>query len=461
MYECRSSTMTKSYAVIGSGFRAFCNCLHLSENKDAKVYMIAPAKNFGGVMNSRKVGEFYVDNGVHMFDSIPSALGEIISDIMQNKILDIDFVSESSFGGKITEGFSLPDLSALPDEQINIIRSELISVKDTKINASEIVSVHDYFLTLYGVTAGKIFIDIFKRLYNVDPKLIHKDAISTTSLARLKFMDDASMLELKSMSSRLDNTLAARRKAQGKLDNFVSIYPKSPLGMRGWCENAKPWLEKQRNVEFLLQNNLEDIEVKGDKLLLKISSGELLVDHIIWANDDYSKLAEIFDLTSSPDNYFHHVPMVFVTLVTAKKFIKNFTYIQNFNHDGICNRFAASGIYSDQVTTKGLSFITAECPTSIGGDTWESHETLHNQVWEEAKSLGVVAQNAKLEGFDTIRVPKTVKMKMIKFDEKYATFRKELREKSKGVIVSEKVPFFRREIFLQSKDMFGLINDRA
>ena len=89
--------MTKSYAVIGSGFRAFCNCLHLSENKDAKVYMIAPAKNFGGVMNSRKVGEFYVDNGVHMFDSIPSALGEIISDIMQNKILDIDFVSESSF----------------------------------------------------------------------------------------------------------------------------------------------------------------------------------------------------------------------------------------------------------------------------------------------------------------------------------------------------------------------------
>ena len=74
---------------------------------------------------------------------------------------------------------------------------------------------------------------------------------------------------------------------------------------------------------------------------------------------------------------------------------------------------------------------------------------------------GVVAQNAKLEGFDTIRVPKTVKMKMIKFDEKYATFRKELREKSKGVIVSEKVPFFRREIFLQSKDMFGVINDRA
>ena len=93
--------MKKSYAVIGSGFRAFCNCLHLSQDKNKDVYMVDIAKNFGGVMNSRKVGEFYVDNGVHMFDSVPKELGDVVSKIMDRKVLDIDFVSESSFGGKI------------------------------------------------------------------------------------------------------------------------------------------------------------------------------------------------------------------------------------------------------------------------------------------------------------------------------------------------------------------------
>ena len=63
--------------------------------------------------------------------------------------------------------------------------------------------------------------------------------------------------------------------------------------------------------------------------------------------------------------------MVFVTLITDREHIKNFTYLQNFNSDGVCNRFAASGIYSDQVSGEGLSFITAECPTTVGSDTWE------------------------------------------------------------------------------------------
>ena len=45
--------MTKSFAVMGSGFQGFCNCMHLSQRGAKKIYMIDPAKNFGGVMNSK------------------------------------------------------------------------------------------------------------------------------------------------------------------------------------------------------------------------------------------------------------------------------------------------------------------------------------------------------------------------------------------------------------------------
>ena len=447
--------MTTSYAVIGSGFRAFCNCMHLSQAGAQEIYMIDPAKSFGGVMNSRKVGDFFVDNGVHMFDSVPIELAEIVNEIMQKDVLDIDFVSESAFGGKITEGFSLPDLNSLPDKEKNTIRSEILNFMNDEIVEEDIHSVADYFLTRYGLTAGEIFKGIFKRLYGIDADEIHKSAITTTSLARLKFLDDDEMLDLKSKSPRLDLTLAARRKSQGKLDDFVSIYPKSSSGMRGWCEKAKVWLKTKKNVHFLLENKLENIECIDNKLNLTLSNNKIVVDKVVWANDNYSDLSEIFNLTSRPNDYFHHVPMVFVTLITDKNHIKNFTYIQNFNSDGLCNRFAASGIYSNQLSAEGLSFITAECPTTVGGKTWENYESLHEKVWLEAKSLKVVSESAELKGFDTVRVPKTVKMKKLGFDEAYTKFKQELRTITKNIVIPENVPFFRREIFLQSKVMCG------
>ena len=115
------------------------------------------------------------------------------------------------------------------------------------------------------------------------------------------------MLDLKSKSPRLDLTLAARRKSQGKLDDFVSIYPKSSSGMRGWCEKAKVWLETKKNVHFLLENKLENIECIDNKLNLTLSNNKIVVDKVVWANDNYSDLSEIFNLTSRPNDYFHHV----------------------------------------------------------------------------------------------------------------------------------------------------------
>ena len=450
--------MKQSYAVIGSGFRAFCNCLHLSQDKNNDVYMVDSAKSFGGVMNSRKVGDFYVDNGVHMFDSVPKELGDVVSEIMDRKVIDIDFVSESSFGGKITQGFSLPDLNALPPKQKETIKSELLSQKDVDLDILNIESVEDFFLQRYGPTAGKIFVDIFEKLYGISAEEIHYSAISTTSLARLKFLDDEDMLELKSKSPRLDATLAARRKSQGKLDDLVSVYPKTNKGMRGWCERAETWLKKERKVKFLLNNEIKNIRQRDKEVELELPNQVLKVNKVIWASDNYSLLSKSFNIDFYPDNYFHHVPMVFVTLITEKENIKNFTYIQNFDQEAYCSRFAASGIYSEQQNKNGFSFVTAECPTPVGSETWINYKFLHKKVWDEAKSLGVVNAKAQLIEHDTVRVPKTVKMKKMNFDKEYENFKHALNSKCSDIITPDKIPFFRREIFLQSKKMCEYLN---
>lgn len=106
--------MKKRFGVIGSGFRGLAACFRLLKRQDAEIYLIDSAKSIGGIMNSREVNGFYVDNGVHMFDSIPQDLGEIVTEIMEGQVSNIDFISESALNGQVTEGFSLPDLSCLP-----------------------------------------------------------------------------------------------------------------------------------------------------------------------------------------------------------------------------------------------------------------------------------------------------------------------------------------------------------
>ena len=75
----------------------------------------------------RSINGFAVDKGVHMFDSIPAELAELIADIMDGQVKTIEFVSASAFNGTLTEGYSLPDLSSLDEETKRKIKTEVLA----------------------------------------------------------------------------------------------------------------------------------------------------------------------------------------------------------------------------------------------------------------------------------------------------------------------------------------------
>src|SRR2546423_13971051 len=107
--------MEKTYVIAGAGFRGFCDALELAKIPGAKVRIIEPAPFFGGIAYSREVKGFCVDKGVHVFDSVPQALADTVTEIMEGKVRSIEYVSQSAFNGRVTEGFSLPDLSSLDE----------------------------------------------------------------------------------------------------------------------------------------------------------------------------------------------------------------------------------------------------------------------------------------------------------------------------------------------------------
>ncbi len=438
-----------TYIVAGSGFRAFCDALFLSSLKDSKVIILDSSNRIGNVMYSREVKGFAVDNGVHMFDSIPEDLAKHVTEIMEGNVIDIDFVSESAFFDKVTEGFSLPDLNSLDDKSKSLIKNQLLALSQSKSDPNKSKNVKEFFENRYGSHAANIFIKIFKKLYSVDPQEIDPTAVSQTSLARMKFLSDEEMIKLKNESTFLDSVLAARRKSQGKIDDFVSIYPSTNEGMRGWCIRAEGWLKK-RGIELCLGEDIQKIEINDKGVKVITSNMEVDANKIIWSSDNFETLANSVGIQNNIDTFRHKVSMIFITLITQQEFIKDFTYLQNFNLDGICQRFAAAGLYSNQIKDDGTSFVTCECPAEVDGEIWNSSETIHLKVWEEAKKLGVINPEATLIDFDTIKVPTTIKMPKVGFYDELKKFSNKIKSISPNIIFRDHIPFFRREIYLES-----------
>lgn len=448
--------MSKHYLVVGAGFRGFCDSLQLL-NTGHKVTIVDMAPFFGGISYSAEIKGFYVDKGVHMFDSIPQDLADIVGEIMDGKIRTIDFVSVSAFNKKLTDGYSLPDLDSLNDEGTkNKIKNELLAMAKNGGGKHTSKTLAELLENRYGKTAGGIYAKIFKHVYNIEADKAQPDAISKTSLGRLKFLDDESMLKLKSSNAWLDSVLAARRKALGKVDDLVSVYPDSGEAMRGWCDRAVKWLEK-KGATVILGEPIKAIESRSDGITVQTEKHRIDADKVIWTNDNTKALAPLLGFEFDAGTHISGTPMIFATLVTKKEHIKDFTYLQNFDPDGITYRTASAGIYSGQTRADGASFITCECPAGMESDTWKNAPEMFSKIWNECKELNIVAQDAELLDHHIIRAPMTFKVAKLGYDEKIAEFNAEVAKRNPRIIFRDVKPFFRREIYLDSFKLSDLV----
>ena len=449
--------MGKVYVVVGAGFRGFCDTLQLLKEPGAKIYVIDREPFFGGISYSVKVNGFWVDKGVHMFDSIPQQLADNVAEIMEGQVRKIDFVSVSAFNGQLTDGFSLPDLSSLSADSKALITQELKALAANAVNAPKPENLRELMESRYGKTAGGIFSGIFKSIYNIEADQAQPDAISKTSLGRLKYLDDPEMAVLKASDPFLDSVLAARRKALGKVDDFVSIYPDSGEAMRGWCIRAQKWLE-DRGVTMCLGQNILSIDASGEKLRIKTDSHTIDADKIVWTNDNTQALASLLGFEFDTRNFVSGTPMLFATLVTEASHIKDFTYLQNFDPNGKTYRTASAGIYSNQINAEGHSFVTCECPTPIDSERWSNSVEAHHDIWQECKDLGIVSPDAELSGHAVMRLPSTFKVARLGYDDKIHEFEAEVRRRTRNLIFRDLKPFFRRDIYLDSQKVRDLIS---
>ena len=148
--------------------------------------------------------------------------------------------------------------------------------------------------------------------------------------------------------------------------------------------------------------------------------------------------------------------MLFMTMMTKVKDIKDFTYLQNFEPNALTYRTASAGIYSNQIKD-GISFVTSECPVSIDSEQWNNAEELLPLVWNEIKMLNIISEDAELVDSHVLRIPSTFKLAKLGYSAQIAGFNEQVGRRFKRVLLRNVVPFFRRDIYLDSLKLRGLV----
>jgi glycine/D-amino acid oxidase-like deaminating enzyme len=449
--------MGRTYVVVGAGFRGFCDSLRILSRPGNRVYIVDRDPFFGGISHSTTFKGFAVDKGVHMFDSVTRDLADLVAEIMDGRVRRIDFVSVSAFNGVLTDGYSLPDLTSLEAAVKDRITQELKALAASGGSPPGPATLAELLEGRYGRTAGGIFADIFRRVYNIGAEQVQPDALSKTSLGRLKYQDDAQMLALKASHPWLDSVLAARRRALGKVDDLVSVYPDSGEAMRGWCERAARWLEA-RGAVLCLGESISSISSEPGRAVVQTDRRRIEAEKVVWTNDNAEALASALGFAFDTRSSVSGTPMLFAVLITKASQIKNFTYLQNFDPGGYTYRTASAGIYSNQITADGRSFVTCECPAAMDSDRWRRANELAGEIWNECKALQVVAGDAELLDHQIVRLPSTFKVAKLGFDQRIREFQDEVARRNPRVLFRDVKPFFRREIYLESAKVLDLLS---
>ena len=157
------------------------------------------------------------------------------------------------------------------------------------------------------------------------------------------------------------------------------------------------------------------------------------------------------------DKFQHGTPMVFTTFLTQASKVRDFTYLQNFDPDQFTYRSAAAGRISKQIDSNGVSFVTCECPASQTGLFWQNAEKEIPNIWDEIKNLGIIEKDAELVDFDVKKIPSTFKLCKSGYNKVFKDFKKIVEDKYERIIIRDVLPFFRRDIYFDSRHLVEVI----
>lgn len=380
---------SKKIIVVGTGFKGMMAALNLVK-RGFKVTMIDGSKNFGGVLNSPKWEDMYIDLGCHLFFNQEDELTRDILEVLSGEYKTVPNNYGSYFRQQLTEDIAIPNFELLDPQEKDGIYYDMLHPKEI---FPEVTSLQQFYVNRFGKKATKWINHFIEKAYRIRSEKLDLMANFLLPYNRIRVFSVKEALKLKE-EQYFDDKIAIPRKSNlkerteninKKAFNFFEYYPLNN-GLHFFCERLKEILI-EKGVEIQLGNSIESIESK-DEFIVKIKNEKIKAPYLYWAAPQYL-LPKIFKLDIDLQSFLHPVPLILYYFTVDKETINDFTYIQNYDLEDFCFRVSIQSNYADNNIPKDVALICCEVPSKVDSNVWHNSERFTDQIWEEVVKMGI------------------------------------------------------------------------
>tara|TARA_R110001592_G_scaffold161973_1_gene394877 strand:- start:22424 stop:23782 length:1359 start_codon:yes stop_codon:yes gene_type:complete len=428
--------------VAGGGFRGITSAKLLAD-RGCNVTLVERAPFLGAVLWPFEWKEhgLFLDKGCHIFGSGDSTHDSIVLEILGDNFYPVDIKTASVLNGMVTDGTAVPDLCSLGEDVAARVLLEIIeqaaAVPEGPVAAQ---TLRDALRIQFGETAARCLEASVRKVAAAEPSDLASAALTTTIGNRMRAAGDAVSDLLKQIPA-LDDRIAGNNAADpykylGKVNPLVPtrhFYPRSG-GTGGFCRDAQRCLT-DLGVEVLLSMAIESFSADGKSVQVILGDTPRKFDYMVWALDT-GLLSQIALGEDKASGFVHKTPMALYYFLTDAKAIGDKDFIQDYDANHQIFRVSRAGLYSNQQTADGKTYICAEVVTAMGSDLWEAPETFAGQVWDEARALGMVA-GTKPDDVYVQKTPVSYKHPRVGFEDACAKVTEEVARRSDRVIVTD------------------------
>lgn len=433
--------MANSVLIAGGGFRGIVSA-YVLRRRGFDVTLVERAPFLGAVLSPFKWDDhgLVLDKGCHLFGSGNQDYDDIMLDILDGNFQSHDLNVASVFNGRLSQDAVVPDFTSLDPSEVSKILSEIIAaaVRDPEETTSDTLA--STLVKRFGTTAGGYLNGVCAKMAASPADQLAAAAMHTILGQRIKIADDDIADFLKQLGP-LDDRIAATNKrdpykylggSNPKLPHR-HFYPKHG-GTGALANGARDYLEAA-GCRVLLGTSIDAFRATKKGVSVDIGGTAHDYDYLIWALDAslFGKIALGRDEISDK---VHNTPMVLYYFLTPAKEIGNLSYIQNYDVNDLTFRVSSAGVYSNQITPDGNTYVCAEVVTSMGSDLWQSPDAFSGQVWNEALRVGMVKSEQPIDKM-VKTTPVSYKHEKVGFADAFSDAEQQIKKMTDRVIITD------------------------
>ena len=422
---------TYDWIINGGGIKAIF-CAYNLLKKGFKVAIIEGSSELGGVLASKKINDFYLDLGCHLFDNFDDSITKMMLDLANNDVAPVNVQYSSKIDNRISNGFAVPDFS-IKNKRNHSIYNEIISLKNNNNNFSNYAN---FLEETYGPTASSILKKISKKILRIDPNDLDVQSMNILPLNRIVISDDEHSNYLKNSNTLIDKKIASSVKFHAHPKKFFShrhFYPKS-MGTLGFIKNAKKYL-KSKGADIFTDEKIIDFEVNNECVIFRSESQKKFSSNYCFWTSNLDILEKKIGVSESLKDLIHNVPMVVYYFFLKKDMISKRTYTHNFDQDDLIFRSSCPGIYGNQFNGNDLTYVCFEVPIDRDSAIWKNPEKYSSQIWKEAINMQQV-YGEEPKDIHILKTPVSFKPVKVGFSKRFQKFKLDIKKNYNNFFIS-------------------------